>query len=126
MRAVILILLSVVTMVIKQKSVNGMQVLSLIGKLDIFSKNNFNETIDYHRELETQGIILDIRGVTFIDSIGVGALVSAAKIFQGLKRRLILVNPQETVRNVLEQVNMFQLIPTFTTDEEFSSFSKLS
>jgi len=113
-------------MVIKQKSVNGMQVLSLIGKLDIFSKNNFNETIDYHREQGTKGIILNIRGVTFIDSVGIGALVSAAKIFKQMKGKVLLVNPQETVQHILEQTNIVQLIPIFSADEAYSTFSTLS
>ncbi|GJL63611.1 MAG: anti-sigma factor antagonist [Nitrospirales bacterium] len=119
-------MVSVAAMVIKQKSINGMQVLSLIGKLDIFSKNSFNETIAYHREQGIKGLILDLRGVTFIDSVGIGALVSAAKTFKQMKGKVVLVNPQETVKQILEQMNIIQLIPIFTADETYSSFSTLS
>lgn len=113
-------------MVIKEKSVNGMHVLSLIGKLDIFSRNNFRDTIENHKKSGTKGLIIDMHGISFIDSVGVGALVLAAKTFQGSKGKVILVNPQDTVKKVLAQMNLSQLLPVFATDENFSSFSEMS
>lgn len=111
-------------MVIKEKSVNGMQVLSLNGKLDIFSRNSFRDTIENHKKNGTKGLIIDLHGVSFIDSVGIGALVLAAKTFQGIKGKVILVNPQDNVKTALHSMNLSTLLPIFETDNEFSKFSQ--
>ncbi|MEZ4305718.1 MAG: STAS domain-containing protein [Nitrospirales bacterium] len=112
-------------MVIKEKSVNGMQVLILIGKLDIFSRNNFRDVIEGHKKAGTRGLIIDLHGVTFIDSIGIGALVVAGKTFQSIKGKIILANPQGTVKAALEAMNLSALLPIFMTDQEYETFSQL-
>ena len=111
-------------MVIKEKSVNGMHVLTLIGRLDIFSRNNFREVIENHKKAGTKGLIIDLQGVTFIDSVGIGALVVAGKTFQSVKGKIILANPQDSVKSALDAMNLSALLPVFTTDNEYSQFSQ--
>ena len=56
-------------MIIKEKTVNGLAVLSLNGKLDIFSRNAFKETSDRYLENGAKGLILDFERITFVDSV---------------------------------------------------------
>lgn len=86
-------------MILKEKTLNGVPVLSLSGKVDIFSKNALKETAEKYMEMETKGLILDVQGVTFLDSVGLGALAMVAKAFQKLKGRVIVVNPPDQVKN---------------------------
>ena len=72
-------------MIIKEKTVNGLPILCLNGKLDIFSKNNFRETAEKYRETGGKGLILDFEGITFVDSVGLGTLTLVVKTFQKLK-----------------------------------------
>ncbi len=111
-------------MVIKEKTVNGMKVLSLVGKLDIFSRNSFREKIEDHKRNGVKGLIIDLNGISFIDSVGVGALVVAAKTFQNIKGKVILVNPQESVKKALDAMNLSSLLPILITDNEYSQFSQ--
>jgi anti-anti-sigma factor len=104
---------------------NGLPVVSLSGKLDIFSKNAFKETAGKYTEANSKGLILDFQGVTFVDSVGLGALVVLARTFQKLKGRMIVVNPQDQVRTLLSEMNMGKMIPMYTTDEKFTAFSEL-
>ena len=113
-------------MVIKEKTVNDLPVVSLMGRLDLFSKNAFQELLEKHRNLGTKGLIVDLKGVSFIDSVGLGMLTVAAKTFQGVKGKLILVNPQDTVKHILDQMNFSKVLPLFSADDEFSQFSQLS
>ena len=113
-------------MVIKEKTVNDLPVVSLMGRLDLFSKNAFQELIEKHRSIGTKGLIVDLKGVSFIDSVGLGLLTVAAKTFQGVKGKLIIVNPQDTVKKILDQMNFSKILPLFSTDDEFSQFSQLS
>ena len=112
-------------MLIKEKKANGVPVLALTGKLDIFAKNAFREALEKHQK---QGgkLLLDIKGISFIDSIGIGTLVVAAQAFEKLKGSLILVNPTEAVQSILTKMNLPDIMTILTANEDYSSFSKIS
>ena len=112
-------------MVIREKTVNGLPILCLNGKLDIFSKNNFRETAEKFRETGGKGLILDFSGITFVDSVGLGTLTIVAKTFQKMKERVILVNPQEQVKSIFLEMNFGEIIPMYETDESYSQFSEI-
>jgi anti-anti-sigma factor len=112
-------------MIIKEKTVNGLPILCLNGKLDIFSKNNFRETAEKYQGSGAKGLILDFEGITFVDSVGLGTLTLVAKTFQKLKGRVILVNPQEQVKSMFVEMNVGNVIPMYKTDESYSQFSEI-
>ena len=112
-------------MIIKERNMNGLPVVSLSGKLDIFSKNAFKETAEKYTDANSKGLILDFQGVTFLDSVGLGALVVLAKTFLKLKGRMIIVNPQDQVKTLLSEMHMEKIIPMYATDSQFSTFSEL-
>ncbi|UCH90581.1 MAG: STAS domain-containing protein [Nitrospirota bacterium] len=112
-------------MIIKEKTVNGLPILCLNGKLDVFSKNNFKEMAEKYQGDGTKGLILDFEGITFVDSIGLGTLTFVGKIFQKLKGRVILVNPQEPVKSLFLKMNVGEIIPMYKTDENYSQFSEI-
>ncbi len=112
-------------MIIKEKTVNGLPVLSLNGKLDIFSKNAFKETAEKYQANGAKGLILDFAGITFVDSVGLGILTIVAKTFQKLKGRVILVNPQEQVKSIFLGINFEKIVPMYKTDEAYSQFTEL-
>lgn len=112
-------------MIIKERTMNGLPVVSLSGKLDIFSKNAFKDTAEKYTEVNSKGLILDFQGVTFMDSVGLGALMVLARTFQKLKGRIIVVNPQDQVKTLLSEMNVAKMIPMYATDEQFSAFSEL-
>ena len=112
-------------MVIKEKIVNGLPVLSLNGKLDIFSKNTLKETAENCQENGAKGLILDFSGITFVDSVGLGMLVIVARSFQKLKGRVILVNPQEQIQSLFLEMNLGKMIPMYKTDDSYSQFAEL-
>lgn len=112
-------------MIIKEKTMNGLPVMSLSGKLDIFSRNAFKEAAEKYTETGTKGLILDFQGITFVDSVGLGVLAVVARTFQKLKGRVILVNPQGQVKSLFLEMNLAKMIPMYQTDDEFSQFSAL-
>ena len=113
-------------MLIKEKTVNDLSVVSLLGKFDLFSKDAFLELIEKHKKSGTKGLIVDLKGVSYIDSVGLGILTRAVHSLQAIKVKLILVNPQDTVKDILNQMNFSKILPLFSTDDEFSKFSELS
>jgi anti-anti-sigma factor len=62
----------------------------------------FGEAVPYHRRAIT---IVDLSGVTAIDAAGIGALISLRAAVTHLR----LVNPSETVRQVLRLTNLYSV-----------------
>lgn len=112
-------------MIIKERETQGVPILVLSGKLDMFAKNAFKEAIDKHREAQAKRVIVDMRSVSFIDSAGLGGLALAVKAFQALKGSVIIVNPQDTVKNILQNVNFSKLLPMFETNDDYTTFSEI-
>jgi len=65
-----------------------------------------------------QGLIVDMSGVSFIASIGIRHLVSAAKALSRRNGRLVLLNPSEMVAEVLTTSGLTDLLPIVRSDSE--------
>jgi anti-anti-sigma factor len=65
----------------------------------------------------TRHIIVDLSQVTFIDSTGFRELLAHRRIFHENDRLLVLASPQPHVRNVIDRLNFYQVIPVFPSVE---------
>jgi anti-anti-sigma factor len=65
-----------------------------------------------------QGLIVDMSGVSFIASIAIRHLVSAAKALSRRNGRLVLLNPSEMVAEVLTTSGLTSLLPIVRSDSE--------
>src|SRR5882757_1906575 len=65
-----------------------------------------------------QGLIVDMSGVSFIASIGLRHLVSAAKALSRRQGLLVLLNPTEMVAVVLTMSGLTNLLPIVRSDSE--------
>jgi anti-anti-sigma factor len=87
-------------------------VLVLEGTLDLSTAPGALEAI--HRFLEEHGpeVTLDAARLDFIDSKGVGALLSAAKAARDAGGTLYLQSPATPVRKILETCGLTTLFPS--------------
>ena len=65
-----------------------------------------------------QGLIVDMSGVSFIASIGIRHLVSAAKAVSRRKGLLVLLNPTDMVAEVLTASGLTDLLPIVRSNSE--------
>jgi anti-sigma B factor antagonist len=65
-----------------------------------------------------QGLIVDMSGVSFIASIGLRHLVSAAKALSRRGGRLVLLNPNDLVTEVLTTSGLTDLLPIVKSEAE--------
>ncbi len=112
-------------MIIKERETQGVPVLVLSGKLDMFARNALKEALEKYKVVHVERVIIDMKSISFIDSAGIGALALAVKVFQGVKGSVIVVNPQDAVKSILQNVNFSKLIPMFQTNEDYTTFSAL-
>jgi anti-anti-sigma factor len=88
---------------------NGRLDLPGSAKIDVA----FNVVVGANRN-----IIVDMSDVTFIASIGIRTLVIGAKTAQRRGGRLLLVNPQTEVEQVLETIGITDLLPIVRDEAE--------
>lgn len=70
-------------------------------------------------------IVVDLAGVTFLDSTGVGVLVGALKRARAAGGSLHFCNPQPRVCRVFEITGLIGPLPLFATrDEAFAAFDE--
>jgi anti-anti-sigma factor len=97
-----------------QDSGNGNVVTRLDGKLGLETVNSFLQTM---RKEPAQHLVLDMNGVAFLDSSGVGALVSLFVTRKHAGKTLALANLTKQAMAVLQVVGILKLIPAYPSVE---------
>ena len=67
---------------------------------------------------EVGNVLVDLSGIDYIDSTGVGELVGYLVRFQERKRKLILIRPPERVRRLLQAARVLELFPVSESVDE--------
>jgi anti-anti-sigma factor len=83
-------------------------ILKIKGVLDISTTHvieSYLEEIDH-----TEIVILDLSGLEFIDSTGIGAIMNAIYLSQEKNFRLKLQGMNELTHNVFETVGLYQVL----------------
>jgi len=99
----------------KLSSSNGSNLVTrLDGRLSLETVHNFIQTL---RPEPAAYLVLDMSGVTFLDSAGVGALVSIFVSRRNSGKSLAIAGLTKQGSAVLEVAGITKLIPTFPTAE---------
>lgn len=96
----------------------GTTIIEVAGELDLHSAPQLRA--EAVRAIESQSpprIIIDLSGVTFLDSTGVGVLVGALKRAREANGALQFCNPQARVTRVFEITGLIGALPLFQTRE---------
>jgi anti-sigma B factor antagonist len=88
----------------------GVRVLRLEGELDMAGVDRFEHLLAADRPADTTTFVIDLRGLTFIDSSGLRALIMADQGVRGDGGRLIVVRGSDRVNEVLEMTGVAQRI----------------
>jgi anti-sigma B factor antagonist len=99
----------------KQQTPNGTLIGKLSGKLALETVHDFIETM---RHEPADHLILDMSGVSFLDSAGVGALVSLFVSRRNHKRTFALAALTEQGNAVMQVSGLTKLLPIYVTVAE--------
>jgi anti-sigma B factor antagonist len=99
----------------------GNAVLRLSGKLNMVSAPVVREAVAALVAAGSTRVVVDLADVDFLDSSGLGALISGLKSTRQAGGDLRIASPGEQVRLVLRLTNMERvLIPYESTEEAFA------
>ncbi len=97
---------------------NNVAVLSLSGRLDLASGSGLKDQIKKLMEKEKTMIHLSLAEVDFINSSGLGVLVSIMKEIRLNKGRLTLSNLASYVQEIFEITQLSHIFEIYVTEEE--------
>lgn len=99
----------------------NIKIIQLIGILDGTRTQELRDWINQGIEQGAETILVDLKEVTFMDSSGLGALVTALKTARLAGRKLCVCSVSEQVKILFELTSMDRVFQIFRDQEEFIS-----
>lgn len=92
---------------------DNIRMIKLTGQLDIMGTNAVDIKFAGYCSGEKPRVIVNLSGVNYIASIGIRLLTSNAKSIFTRGGKMVLLNPNEDVKNVLEMTGIPGIIPMY-------------
>lgn len=97
----------------------GVLIVRITGEVDMHVVDEFRETVDH--ALETSGVrylLLDLKGVTFIDSSGLGVILGRYKKLAARGGKMLAIGVRPQVRRLFEFSGILKLIKICASETE--------
>ena len=100
-------------MEIAEKRIENIDVLKLTGRLDASSSKELKDCVDSLVKEKRVKLILNMEGVDFIDSSGLGSLVSSLRAVNEMNGDIKVVALQKQVRSIFELTRLHRIFGIF-------------
>src|SRR3981081_4533586 len=99
---------------------SGVTVVAPTGRLDVAGAPTLKEAITeaLKHDSSQPRVVLDLEGVSFVDSTGLGSVIAALKQIRSSQGDLRLAAPNQQVRVVVELTTLDRVFPYYSTVEE--------
>jgi anti-sigma B factor antagonist len=112
-------------MEINQRAKNDVTVLDISGEIDLYNAPEIKDIINQLIEEQKYNVIINLEKVSYIDSSGIGALISSLSNLKKYQGGLKIINVYASVRKVFELTKLTSFFEIFDSeDEAISSFGK--
>jgi anti-sigma B factor antagonist len=92
--------------------------LAIIGKLDVAGLHAIDVKFHGYTAARRKPTLVDLSGLEFITSLGMGMFVSCARSLQRYGAKMVLLNPRPEVEEALKAVGIDQGVPIVHSVEE--------
>jgi anti-sigma B factor antagonist len=92
--------------------------LAIIGKLDVTGLHAIDMKFHGYTAARRKPTLVDISGVDFITSLGMGMFISCARSLGRFGAKMVLLNPQPEVERALRAVGIDQGVPIVRSIDE--------
>jgi anti-sigma B factor antagonist len=96
----------------------GVTVVAPSGRLDVAGAPALKAAVGEAVRNGTPRLVIDMEGVSFVDSTGLGSVIAALKMVRGSKGDLRLAAPNQQVRVVLELTTLDRVFAYYPTVED--------
>jgi stage II sporulation protein AA (anti-sigma F factor antagonist) len=95
---------------------DGAVVVTLSGEFDLVSVATFDDALADVQAARPDRTVLDVSGLTFLDSSGINALLRATKALQSAGGNVALRSPSTATRRILEIAHVTDLVAIVEED----------
>ena len=88
------------------------------GRLDVAGAPALKDAVAEAVKAGQPRLVIDLEGVSFVDSTGLGSVIAALKQVRSSKGDLRLAAPNQQVKLVLELTTLDRVFPYFATVED--------
>lgn len=100
-------------------------VLDISGEIDLYNAPEIKDTINQLIEDQKYNVIINLEKVSYIDSSGIGALISSLSSLKKYQGGLKIINVYVSVRKVFELTKLTSFFEIFDSESDaVSSFNK--
>ncbi|HUI11142.1 MAG TPA: STAS domain-containing protein [Bacteroidota bacterium] len=89
---------------------DGIKLVKLSGRMDIAGTDQVSVRLAAETSTEKAFVILDLRGVEFLASVGIGTLVRSAKALRLRGGEAVILSNVPVVTLVLEKTRIFEVV----------------
>jgi anti-sigma B factor antagonist len=105
--------------VITFEEIKKLFVVKISGDIDAYHSAAFKQKVMEHMEnTDKKYIVLDMSEVSYIDSAGLGSIVSLIKESKKLEKELVLVSLKKQIKKIFEMTKLDKIIRMEDTIEE--------
>jgi len=97
---------------------SGVTVVAPTGRLDLAGAPALKEAVAGVAKHGSPRVVIDMEGVSFVDSTGLGSVIAMFKQVRSKQGELRLAAPNQQVRIVLELTTLDRVFPYYATVEE--------
>jgi anti-sigma B factor antagonist len=98
------------------------EVFKPTGILDAANGDKLRSQVIKSLDLGLEVFLIDLQDVTFMNSSGIGALVSSYSQVRKAEKKMFLCSPNSQIRLILELTAIDSILKTFENKEEFEIF----
>lgn len=84
--------------------------LTAKGEVDISTAPQLREVLDVAYQEKKADILLDLEGLSYIDSTGLGVIIGAFGRMQENENRITLINPKENIKKLLSITSLDRIL----------------
>lgn len=89
--------------------------ISIVGQFEYEVSEQFLEIVKNRIVIaNTKAVVIDLSRVNYINSIGIGTIVTAFKLLKEKGKDMSLSNPQDNVMKVIKLTKINEIIPVLT------------
>jgi len=94
-------------------------IIDVVGDIDLYNSPEIRKVLlGAFREKQAPRVIINLKGVKYIDSSGVASLVEALKVSRDQKSRFILFGLSPAAREVLELSRLIRVFEVYENEDE--------
>ena len=98
------------------------KILEVVGDVDLYNVGELKEAVFGLLDSEdVPSLILDMKGISYMDSSGIGALVASQKKIKSKGGKFAMMNLKEDVLNILKLATLDQFFKIYDSEKNIEN-----